>query len=71
MEIKNTSDLRKVLLDTISKVKSKAIGTKEAQAIAALSSRVIQSAELDLKAARYADQYNGSAKSSVSLIGQK
>lgn len=71
IDIKSTSDLRQVLLDTINKVRSNKIGTKEASVIATLSAKVMQSAELDLKATRYADQYNGALRSSTPLISNK
>ena len=45
--IKNTADLRTMLLDVISDVRAGKIESKEALAISSLSSRILQSARLD------------------------
>jgi len=52
-DIRNTADLRVMLLETIRGVKEKSIDPKEAHAIANLSSKVLQSAKLDLDVIRF------------------
>lgn len=51
--IRNTSDLRKMLLETIEGVRSGSVDPKQANAIATLSSKVLQSARLDLEMMRF------------------
>lgn len=46
-DVKNTADLRKMLLDVITDVRKGLIDSKDAQAISSLSSRILQSARLD------------------------
>lgn len=48
MDIKNTAELRAMLLKTIEDVRSGVIDAKSAGAISNLSSKIIQSAKLDL-----------------------
>lgn len=64
--ITNTSDLRKMLLETIAGVKSGKIEPRQASAIAALSSKILQSAKLDLEALRY-----NSSENAVEKAGQR
>jgi hypothetical protein len=45
--VKNTADLRTMLLDVIADVRTGKIESKEALAISSLSSRVLQAARLD------------------------
>lgn len=51
--IKNTSDLRQMLIDTISDVRSGAIDAKDARAITALSGTILHSVRLDLDFLRF------------------
>lgn len=51
-KVKNTSDLREMLLDTINGVRSGKIDPRQAQAISTLSCRILQSAKLDLEVAK-------------------
>ena len=51
-EIKNTADLRKLLLDVISDVRAGKCDAKDALAISALRTRVLQSAKLDFDVAK-------------------
>lgn len=51
--IKNTSDLRKMLIDTIADVRSGALDPKQARTIAALSTTILSSAKLDLDFLRF------------------
>ena len=46
--VRNTSDLRKLLLESIDGVRNGKVDHRQAQAISALSSRILQSARLDL-----------------------
>lgn len=71
MQIKSTADLRAILLETIQQVRERKVDPKEATAIASLSARVLQSAQLDLKATQFAEQYNGALKSSTPLVDSK
>lgn len=48
MEVKNTSDLRNLLLQTIKELKDGTIGPRQARAIGHLSATIINSAKLDL-----------------------
>jgi len=50
--VKNTADLRMVLLDVIDEVRSKTISSQDASAISSLASCVLQSAKLDYEVAR-------------------
>lgn len=70
--IKNTSDLRKMLLDSIEGVRKGKMDSKQAQAISALSSRILQSARLDFDIMKLTAQAESSLKpSAVSLIGEE
>lgn len=51
--IKNTADLRAMLIDTIEQVRSGSLDPKQARTIAALSGSVLQSAKLDLDYLRF------------------
>lgn len=51
--IRNTADLRKMLIETISEVRSGQIDPKQARTIAALSTTILQSAKLDLDFLRF------------------
>lgn len=51
--IKNTADLRKMLLDTIADVRSGACDPKLARTVAALSTTISHSAKLDLDVLRF------------------
>lgn len=53
MSIKNTSDLRLMLLATIEGVKAGTIEPRQASAIANLSAKVIHSAKLDLDVLKF------------------
>lgn len=51
--IKNTADLRSMLIETIEEVRSGKLDAKQARTIAALSTTVLQSAKLDLDFLRF------------------
>jgi hypothetical protein len=51
--ISNTSDLRKMLINTIADVRSGAIDAKDARAITALSGTILNSVRLDLDFLRF------------------
>lgn len=51
--IKNTSDLRKMLIETIEQVRGGTIDHKQARTIATLSTTILQSAKLDLDVLRF------------------
>jgi hypothetical protein len=53
MSIKNTSDLRAMLLESIEAVKNGTMEPKQAHAIGGLSAKVIQSAKLDLDVLKF------------------
>ena len=52
-DVKNTLDLRKMLLDTIDQVKAGTLNTQTARTVAALSTTILQSAKLDLEYLRF------------------
>lgn len=52
MEVKNTADLRKMLIDTMKAVKSDRIDYKQASAISSLGGKIISSCQLDIQAAK-------------------
>lgn len=52
-KIKNTNDLRSMLLETIEDVRSGDIESKQARTIAALATTVLHSAKLDLDVLRF------------------
>lgn len=51
--IKNTADLRKMLLETITEVRKGTLDPKQARTIAALSTTILHSAKLDLDFLRF------------------
>lgn len=53
MNIKTTAELRKMLLETIEAVKTGGMKPQDAAAIANLSSKILQSAKLDLEILKY------------------
>lgn len=50
--VRNTSDLRALLIDAIEGVRKGKLDPKQAQAIGGLSGRILQSAKLDLEVMR-------------------
>lgn len=70
MQVNNTADLRKMLLDTINGVRSGSVDHKQAAAISNLSSRILQSAKLDLDVAKMKMVDSSASPSSLSLIAQ-
>lgn len=64
--IKNTADLRQMLLDVIGDVRSGLIGHQAAKAISSLSTQILKSAKLDLDAMKACE---GDAVQSIALIG--
>jgi hypothetical protein len=62
-EIKNTVDLRKMLLETIAAVKSGEMDCKTARTVSALSTTILQSAKLDLDYLRFNSLQESSEKS--------
>ena len=59
MNLKTTADLRRVLSETLQGVRDDKIGSDKAQAIAQLCTCIVRSADLDLRAMRYAQRYSG------------
>ena len=51
--IKNTADLRKMLIETIADVKAGTLDAKQARTIATLSTTILQSAKLDLEVLKF------------------
>lgn len=51
--VNSTSDLRQILIDTISDIRHGGIEAKNATAIASLAGKILQSAKLDLDCARF------------------
>ena len=66
--VKNTADLRKLLLEAIEGVRKGKVDHRQAQAISALSSRILQSARLDFDVMKMANMESKAAPSSVSLL---
>lgn len=67
--VRNTSDLRKLLLEAIEGVRKGKVDHRQAQAISALSSRILQSARLDLDVMKMAsDSKIAPVPASVSLM---
>lgn len=64
--VRNTSDLRKLLLETIGEVKAGVMDAKTARTVAALSTTILQSAKLDLDFLRFHSREDG-----VNNAGQK
>ena len=56
MEIKNTEQLREMLLESIQAVRDGKMDSPQAHAISSLSSRVLQSAKIDLDVIRMRKQ---------------
>jgi hypothetical protein len=52
-QIMNTSDLRKMLIETIDGVRKGSIEPQQASAIARLSTQILQSAKLDLDVMKF------------------
>ena len=71
-EIKNTSDMRQMLLDTIGGVRDGSVDLNQARAVAALSKTILQSAKLDLDYLRYyqSDAAIGSESRVLNLVAQ-
>lgn len=67
-KIKNTSDLRAMLIETIEQVRSGEVDAKQARTIAALSSTVLQSAKLDLDFLRFTASGKSVESSSASVL---
>jgi len=66
--VKNTADLRIMLLEAIEGVRKGKVDHRQAQAISALSSRILQSARLDFDVMKLGLETNSSAPASVSLM---
>lgn len=70
--IKNTADLRNMLLETIQGVRRGKIDPKQASAISGLSSQILKSARLDFDMMKLsANENKADAPKSVSLIGKE
>jgi len=68
--VKNTADLRNMLLETINGVRKGKVDPRQAQAISALSSRILQSARLDFDVMKLTmDTQQKATPKAVSLIG--
>lgn len=71
--IKNTADLRAMLIDTIDQVRNGSLDAKQARTIAALSTTVLASAKLDLDFLRFRvanESLDVSAKNVLQLIAE-
>lgn len=68
MAIQNTADLRKMLLESIEAVKEGTMDPRQAHAIGNLSSKVIQSAKLDLDVLKYNMLENTSVKAGEKVL---
>lgn len=68
MQIKNTSDLRQMLLEEIDAVRSGTSDAKKAHAISNLASKVIQSSKLDLDMMKFNIANQGIEKSANSVL---
>jgi hypothetical protein len=67
--VKNTADLRNLLLEAIEGVRKGKVDHRQAQAISALSSRILQSARLDFDVMKLTmDTQQIGAPKSVSLV---
>lgn len=53
MQINSTSDLRQILINTISDIRAGKVQSRDATAIASLAGKILQSAKLDLECARF------------------
>lgn len=70
--VKNTADLRNLLLEAIEGVRKGKVDHRQAQAISALSSRILQSARLDFDVMKLSMQEHGkTTPKAVSLVGKK
>jgi hypothetical protein len=66
MNLRTTADLRRILSETIEQVRDNKIGAEKATAVAQLCACIVRSADLDLKAMRYTQRYNGQ----ISALGE-
>lgn len=69
MQIENTADLRKMLIETIEGVRTGTVEPRQAQAIASLSTKILHSAKLDLDVLRF-HSANREAVESGSMVLQ-
>lgn len=68
--VKNTADLRNLLLEAIEGVRKGKVDHRQAQAISALSSRILQSARLDLDVMKMASDTAAQKPAPVSLMAR-
>lgn len=68
VELKNTSELREMLLETINSVRTGKTDPRSAQAIANLSSKILQSAKLDLDVLKFNVANQGLAKAGEKVL---
>ena len=68
MAIKNTADLREMLIQTIEGVKDGKVDPRQAQAIANLSSKILHSAKLDLEVIRFNSIHEGTMKAGDKVL---
>jgi hypothetical protein len=71
--IKNTAQLRKMLLKTIEDVRNGAIDPKQARTIAAISTTILNSAKLDLDFLRFRamhEKVEGAQQNVLNLIAE-
>ena len=69
--VKNTADLRNLLLEAIEGVRKGKVDHRQAQAISALSSRILQSARLDLDVMKMASETAAQKPAPVSLMSRQ
>lgn len=66
--IKNTSELREMLLETIGMVRDGKTEPRQAQAIANLSSKILQSAKLDLEVLKFNSSDSATLKAGKNVL---
>lgn len=66
--IKNTSDLREMLLETIQSVREGTLDPKQARTIAALATTILHSAKLDLDMLRFNIAHEGAAEAGKQVL---
>lgn len=70
--VKNTADLRNLLLEAIEGVRKGKVDHRQAQAISALSSRILQSARLDFDVMKLSlHEQNTPAPKAISFIAKE
>lgn len=66
--IKNTADLRKMLIETIADVRAGTLDAKQARTIAALSTTILHSAKLDLDVLKFNHANEGAMEAGKNVL---